>query len=838
MHKVLIFILLALNLSVQVNAQEGSTDSLRNLVAIAEGEAKVRLLNELSELYIYSNTDSALYFAQTALEISESLNDEILLADSYTETGKIYLSTYQMEQALENFMKARDIYSENDEYEKLASVNINISNVYYRNNQYYDALKYIEESLTIGQVNKDKKIRADALFYLGRVYSRMNRSEDALEAFNSSLEIWEDLEEKKEIATVLNSIGSYYSAHADFENAVLYFERTLEIRKELNDTRGIGIAMNNLGNQHLQLGNFDKAINYYRNASEIFKELNFEAGIAATLTGLAVIYENLKQYNSVLGVYKEVLEIRRNQNDRIELANTLSNIAVTYSKMMNDSLESLYGPYYQDTIYINEITTDIEYGKLSIEYNLEALDIREEINDLRGVSITLANLGQVYQSMGQFEMANQYFSRWLELPEEYKDADTHIPISIGMGKLAMYERNYSEAIEYFNTAYKLANSINKKLHIKEAARNLADIYEKLGNYRLALQYFQQYHNFYDSLTQENTRQQINDLQVRYRTEAQEKENEILRKDQLMKESQLKNSRLALIAAIVVLLIFGGLVIQLIRQNTLRRKANEELEKKNDLIMEQTKEIKDSIQYASRIQNAILPPEEYMRKLLPDQFIIYRPRDIVSGDYYWITEKNDRVITIVADCTGHGVPGAFMSMLGIAFLNEIISKHSKLSTDFILNELRKQVIGSLHQTGKEGESQDGMDISIYIIDKKTLKLEYSGANNPVLIFRDGEMTELKADKMPIGIYERVDKPFTRKEFQLQKGDMLYAFTDGYSDQFGGPQGKKFMIRNFKKLLQKIHQKSTRLQKQILEKTLDDWMADIYQVDDILVMGVRV
>lgn len=194
--------------------------------------------------------------------------------------------------------------------------------------------------------------------------------------------------------------------------------------------------------------------------------------------------------------------------------------------------------------------------------------------------------------------------------------------------------------------------------------------------------------------------------------------------------------------------------------------------------------------------------------------------------------------MVADCTGHGVPGAFMSMLGIAFLNEIVSKHKKLSTDFILNELRKQIIKSLHQTGEEGGTQDGIDVSLYIIDTKTLKLEFSGANNPLLIFRDDEMFELKADKMPIGIHTSADKSFSRQQFQLDKGDMLYAYSDGYPDQFGGPRGKKFMIKRFKNLLYQVHKRTVKEQKKILEKTLDDWMAETNQIDDIIVMGVRI
>ena len=279
-------------------------------------------------------------------------------------------------------------------------------------------------------------------------------------------------------------------------------------------------------------------------------------------------------------------------------------------------------------------------------------------------------------------------------------------------------------------------------------------------------------------------------------------------------------------------------IQLFRQNNLRKKAYTELERKNNLITAQKKEITDSIEYASRIQTAILPPPEYIGNLLPQQFIVYRPRDIVSGDFYWIAEKNNRIISIVADCTGHGVPGAFMSMLGVAFLNEIISRNAGITAGQILHELREQVIVSLHQTGKEGESQDGMDISLFILDKEKRSMQYAGANNSMIICRGDELIELKADKMPIGIHTKASEPFTNHVIELKEGDMLYAFTDGYPDQFGGLRGKKFMIKNFKKLLLDIRDKKVEEQKTILENTLDNWMANTTQVDDILIMGVRV
>jgi serine phosphatase RsbU (regulator of sigma subunit)/ligand-binding sensor domain-containing protein len=268
------------------------------------------------------------------------------------------------------------------------------------------------------------------------------------------------------------------------------------------------------------------------------------------------------------------------------------------------------------------------------------------------------------------------------------------------------------------------------------------------------------------------------------------------------------------------------------------KQKDEIEKQRDMIAEQNKNITDSIEYARRIQTAILPPGDYIKELFPQRFILYLPRDIVSGDFYWLTQKNNQIISVAADCTGHGVPGGFMSMLGIAFLNEIVNKNEVLHANEILNQLREQVISSLHQTGKMGEAQDGMDVSLYILDHKKKKLEFSGANNPLIIIRDNEIIEIKGDKMPIGIHYRAEEPFSNHKVELREGDVVYSFTDGYPDQFGGRKGKKFLSKNFKELLLKIHDKPMNKQRDILEQTLIEWQGSFERVDDILVMGVKI
>jgi len=249
-------------------------------------------------------------------------------------------------------------------------------------------------------------------------------------------------------------------------------------------------------------------------------------------------------------------------------------------------------------------------------------------------------------------------------------------------------------------------------------------------------------------------------------------------------------------------------------------------------------ITDSIHYASRIQSAILPPPEYIANYLSEHFILWKPRDIVSGDFYWMTEHNNKVIITAADCTGHGVPGAFMSMLGVSFLNEIVNKNEVTQANEILNQLRENVIRSLHQTGKENEAKDGMDISMCVFDFQSMTLQFAGAYNPLIMIRDGEATQIKADKMPIGIYFKGQKSFTNNEIKIQKDDCFYISSDGYVDQFGGDDGRKFMSKKFKELLVEIHHNPMSVQREILNHEIETWRGKLEQIDDILVIGVRI
>ena len=329
-----------------------------------------------------------------------------------------------------------------------------------------------------------------------------------------------------------------------------------------------------------------------------------------------------------------------------------------------------------------------------------------------------------------------------------------------------------------------------------------------------------------------------------------KENEL---EQMNIKNKLLNNillvSLVVLAVFLIMLFFiAKLYIGKRRDNQKLALQNEKIEKQNieitaqkDELALQKDKIIESIRYAQKIQQAIMPPEDYFTRHLPEHFIMLKPRDIVSGDFYWCKDVGGKFVFTAADCTGHGVPGAFMSLLGIAFLNDITASmpSEEIGAAKILNLLRADIITYLRQSGKEDEQKDGIDMAICVYDKKTGKIQYAGAHNPLIFIREGRLTQINADEMPIGYYENQTESFTNHELEVRKGDMLYLFSDGYADQFGMENGRKrkYMIKNFKEFLLKIHGLGMEAQKERLSENLAAWQGGIKQLDDILVLGVR-
>jgi serine phosphatase RsbU (regulator of sigma subunit) len=316
----------------------------------------------------------------------------------------------------------------------------------------------------------------------------------------------------------------------------------------------------------------------------------------------------------------------------------------------------------------------------------------------------------------------------------------------------------------------------------------------------------------------------------------QKEKEIREQDEkiVLQAEAIQKQKIIILAAALALLLVFGLVYFIWRNYQNKKKANILLQAQRDQIAYQKKHITDSIEYAKMIQTALLPSLELFSHRL-DHFVLFKPRDIVSGDFYWVEEFGGKFLIVTADCTGHGVPGAFMSMLGISLLNEIVISKEILRPDMILNRLRDKIIDALKQE-PESILKDGMDMTICLFDSESLQLQFSGANNPLYLISEGQLTQIRGDKMPVAIHDEME-PFTLHQLSLKRGDTFYTFSDGFVDQFGGPKRKKFLAKNFKDLLLSVQDLSMMDQGNRLDEVFQDYRKNVEQVDDVVVIGVK-
>jgi serine phosphatase RsbU (regulator of sigma subunit)/Tfp pilus assembly protein PilF len=812
-------------------------DSLITLLETARGENRVEILFKLAEDESLTVNDRIDY-AEKAVELAIQLDKVELLSEAHIKLGYIYYTEDEYDKALDSFRKAYDESREAGYSDGMANALIRIGRVYSYTGDTGAALESFNQAKDLATKEKNHTIQGRTLYYIGDLYRKNAEYDPALVYFEQARAQAEEANDMEFLPTIIGDAGLVMYLKGDFQQSIKAYEEAAEMFIEAGDKLDAAKMYVRLGTANLQRAEYDVALNFLQKALPIFEELNYVPGISAVTNNLGVIYFTQGLFDKALEVHLSHLKKSRERGDKKEIANALHNIGSVYSRFAEDSLKTLFGENFQDSVKIENTDKYLKLFSDAQHYYSESIKVWEELGEEGGIIRGNINMGINYLYSGKPALALGPLQRALELNREVSNKADEATIYLLLGQVYLAFGNYGTSESYLHRALELATNADTKEILMEIYRKLSEVSEKQSDYVSALQYYKMYFSNYDTINQEKRSKAIADMQVKYETDAKEKENALLIAQSEAAAARLTKTRAILIITIIAIGVFIVMMIQLVRQNNLKKKANRELEQKNKLITEQKKEITDSIQYASRIQNAMLPPGDYLDNLMPERFIIYMPRDIVSGDYYYITERGGQIICVTADCTGHGVPGAFMSLLGIAFLNQILSKHAELHTDLILEELRSQVIASLHQTGKEGESQDGMDVALFILDPKTRKLEFSGANNSLLVYRNGDLIEARADKMPIGIHTRYKEAFTRHKLDLKKGDMLYTFSDGYPDQFGGPNQKKFMIKNFKKMLQEIHMKPMAEQKKIVQQTLRDWMASADQVDDILVIGVRI
>ena len=695
----------------------------------------------------------------------------------------------------------------------------------YLKNYYFDpdsCLKYANLELELSKKIKNKYYQSKALLHIGSAKKDQQKYDSSLIFYTKSLELVSNLDCLEIKAILYNSFATSYYFKGDYEKTLEYLNNELNLRYKLDNKSEIATCLNNLGVIYKNLNQYEDAIYFYQEALKIAEEQKDSTRIAGALNNIGNIYfHNRGNYTQAFEYYNRALEIYSLLGPKENEADLLSNIGNIYEKQNKN--QSALNNFNQ------------------------ALSIFETLEKSVKIAKTKNHIGVVYAKLGNFQMAldnikdsYEYYTNIGAKPKIAETLKAQGDIYLELGK-------YKLALDAYFKSYEISTELGIKSDIAELYHKLSETYAKLNNYKKAFEYHTLSTDLNDSLFSEKVNRQIAEFQTLYETEKKDKEISLLNKDKALQDAAIKKQRLVIYFFVIGFGIISILLIFIFRLFRQKQKANKILEQKNekislqrDHIFQQNKEITDSIEYASRIQTALLPPKELIDKVIPESFILFKPRDIVSGDYYWLSQKGNKIISVTADCTGHGVPGAFMSMLGISFLNEIINitDEENIKSNMVLNEMRALIISSLRQTGNIGESRDGMDMTLCIIDKEKMELDFSGAYNPLYLMRNNELIETKPDKMPIGIHVKRNADFTNHIIKLQKGDILYTFSDGYVDQFGGEDNTKFRKKNFRELLIRIHKKDMNKQKEILEKTLENWMEGYEQIDDILVSGIKI
>ena len=596
-----------------------------------------------------------------------------------------------------------------------------------------------------------------------------------------------------------NSFDTFYQfgveseQEGNYDLASSYFQEALKYLDDKNSQDAIN-AYNHIGQIAVQQGNREIAMENFSKTMLIHVRSKDIAGQASAYCNIGTAYHMDKDYVQAQKNYEESLKLHTSLNNELGQADCYNNMGAL-ALDQNKPVEALEYFLESEKIYLKNDTHD----KLWNVYH---------------------NIGMSYHEMNSTEMARKYYNRMKQLSDSIssmsKLAETYFIIGtffddIQQTDSAIYYLSKAIDIAYISELYELLhNACNKRSHLYARAERFSEAYRDRIIHDFAYQ---------EMYNKDKTRAFV--LQSEHH------------KFEMQRQEQLHRHRLqrTLNIGLSIVLILAAVV------GIVSYRAYVQKKKANILLARQKEEITDSIHYAGVIQKATLPAKEYSDSVLPNYFIYYKPRDIVSGDFYWIDRRNDHIIVAVADCTGHGVPGAIVSMLGISSLKKIVGKMKIPKADEILNELRNEIIRLLNPEGSADKRQDGMDIALTIIDTKKHEIEFAGAFNPLYLVRDEQLIEKKADRMPIGLHIQTDIPFTANRFEYKPEDIIYMFSDGYADQFGGPKNTKFKTKNLKSLLLDISRYPLDKQVEIIDRNHLEWRGTTPQLDDILVVGIK-
>lgn len=892
--RLLTFLLTFSIVLISYSQDQEKIDSLQAILSQAElsenqmNKTKV----ELSRKLVKSDLEKGL---QLALEVVESQDEPTdLLVEAYVAAAECQFHSGEVESFKDYIDKAFKIGKENNLTEGLKKAYKSHYDCYSVLNR-EQAYTMIKEGLEFADKIKDDNF--SRILYNNRgilEYNHKRNTKEARKWFEKSLEMARKTKNNKKIAGLTMNLGVMNFQEGKYDESLIYYKKSLQALENFDNAKLHGKVLLNIAITKYSKREMDSAIFYSERAIEKYVEAKDSIQVASAYIQIGDINmekaeykESIKWLTKALKIYDDfpntdynkyrvykMLSENYSQIENKEAHRQMIDAGIKVSKKLNDS-SLIAESYNHKAQFFNE------YGD-SLSRAIKLLDkansIYEALELHRYVEGMYLDFGNTYQKMGKPLKAKPYFEKALEVykrePEKQK-ANIAGTLS-NLGVIAFDLKQYDEAIKYYNRALKTRKELGERRNVLDSYLTLRNAYEQKNDFKNAFKYAKEYSLLKDSIFKEDLSKDLAEMRTKYETEKKDQENKLLQKDNKLKNVELENAELenqknrtmlavsfggGLLVVILALVSYRG-YLRKRKDNRLLQQKNDEIQLQNIEIKEKSDEIMDSIRYAQRIQETILPANQLIKSYFNNSFIFYKPKELVSGDFYWmksIEEDNgDKLMFSAVDCTGHGVPGAFVSIVGHNGLNRAVNEYGLRSPKLILEKLNELVVESFAPS-EEMSVKDGMDLAFCMIDESNV-LHFAGANNPLWIVskentniesrittefservqskRKGDLvlTEIKADKRPIGAYDGKNL-FNEHRVQLKEGDTIYVFSDGYADQFGGQNNKKMKSSRFKEILLENYPKLMIDQKDVLKHLFEDWKGDYEQIDDVCVIGYR-
>jgi serine phosphatase RsbU (regulator of sigma subunit) len=708
------------------------------------------------------------------------------------------------------------------------------ANICYNESKYETSISLADSTLGILAKEENSRYTIKALNIKAKALSALNEFDKAEAILKGTITEAKAIKDLNGLASSYYLYSSVYGDKGQYEESKKLLEQSIAIRQEIKDELSLGACYSALGATYAHLGNYMLGIEYIQQSITIREKNHDKRGLANSYLSLYKIYTDIGEADKAMESEFKSLEICKDINDLQCVSGRLTNL----------------GEIYQDKG---------DY-KTALTYHFMALSISKQVNIRNRIAEVHENIAKNYNYTGNYANAVKHIDSCIAIRKIIGDKEGLVSATLVLSQINYNQQQISPAIENGSNALEASLSLHLPYLIKDAHQVLSNAYSQKHDADKSLYHYKQYIKLRDSLYNIDKTKEI----VRKELEFNFSKKQALQKLETAKKlaetnAESRKQRIIIIFSIVALVILSALLLFSIWQYRLKITSEKKLqylnsdlnlknyqlldnaqtiEAQHNIIHQKNKEITDSIKYAQKIQTAMMPLKHEFAAYFNDSFVIFSPRDIISGDFFWITTKNDKIIFATGDCTGHGVPGGFMSMLGVSLLNEIINEHDLTEPALILSRLRKKVITALRQKGLSGEQQDGMDMTICVLDKESLMLTYAAANHTLYIIKNGILDEYKGDKQPVGIFGNDLKPFKQHQVQLQKGDLIYTFTDGLADQFGGPKGKKFKYKQLKELIVTVRNEPLPVQENAIYQSFSNWKGNLEQVDDVCLIGIRV